>query len=77
MRINLEVFLTEREIAKKTGNTNFLTWLDFQIEKYLMQEEIRIAKRNKLTEIEFLMGDSSISHQMLEIARKELLGGLM
>ena len=34
MRINTNIFLEEREIAKQTGNTNFLTWLDFQIEKY-------------------------------------------
>lgn len=77
MRINLEVFLTEREIAKKTGNTNFLTWLDFQIEKYLMQEEIRVAKLNKIAEIEFLLGDSSIPQDILLNAKNELIGGLM
>lgn len=77
MRINLEVFLTEREIAKKTGNTNFLTWLDFQIEKYLMQEEIKVAKRNKLAEINFLLGDSSIPQDILLDAKNEIIGGLM
>ena len=77
MRINLEVFLTEREIAKKTGNTNFLTWLDFQIEKYLMQEEIKVAKRNKLSEINFLLGDSSIPQDILLNAKNELIGGLI
>ncbi len=77
MRINLEVFLTEREIAKKTGNTNFLTWLDFQIEKYLMQEEIKVAKRNKLAEIEFLLGDSSIPKDILLNAKNEIIGGLI
>ena len=77
MRINLEVFLTEREIAKKTGNINFLTWLDFQIEKYLMQEEIKVAKRNKLAEINFLLGDSSIPQDILLNAKNEIIGGLM
>ena len=77
MRINLEVFLTEREIAKKTGNTNFLTWLDFQIEKYLMQEEIKVAKRNKLAEINFLLGDSSIPQDILLNAKNDIIGGLM
>ena len=77
MRINTNIFLKEREIAIKNGNTNFLTWLDFQIEKYLMEKERSIAKLNKLREIEFLLGDSSIPQDVLLNAKNELIGGLM
>ena len=77
MRINTNIFLKEREIAIKNGNTNFLTWLDFQIEKYLMEKEGNIAKLNKLREIEFLEGDSRINPKELENAKNELIGGLM
>ena len=77
MRINTNIFLKEREIAIKNGNTNFLTWLDFQIEKYLIQKEGNITKLNKLREIEFLMGDSSIPQDVLLNAKNELIGGLM
>ena len=76
MRINTNIFLKEREIAIKNGNTNFLTWLDFQIEKYLMEKEGNIAKLNKLREIEFLEGDSRINPKELEKAKNEVLGGL-
>jgi len=77
MTINRSAFITEYQIAIKNKNYAFVDWLAEQIQKYDKEEEIRVAKRNKLAEIEFLMGDSSIPHQMLEIARKELLGGLM
>ena len=77
MRINTNIFLKEREIAIKNGNTNFLTWLDFQIEKYLMEKEGSIAKLNKLREIEFLEGDSRINPEELEKAKNEVLGGLI
>ena len=76
MRINTNIFLKEREIAIKNGNTNFLTWLDFQIEKYLIQKEGSIAKLNKLAEIEFLEGDSRINPEELKKAKNEVLGGL-
>ena len=76
MRINTNIFLKEREIAIKNGNTNFLTWLDFQIEKYLMEKEGNIAKLNKLREIEFLEGDSRINPEELKKAKNEVLGGL-
>ena len=77
MRINTNIFLKEREIAIKNGNTNFLTWLDFQIEKYLMEKEGNIAKLNKLREIEFLEGDSRINPEEPEKAKNEVLGGFM
>ena len=76
MRINTNIFLKEREIAIKNGNINFLTWLDFQIEKYLMEKEGNVAKLNKLREIEFLEGDSRINPKELEKAKNEELGGL-
>ena len=76
MRINTNIFLKEREIAIKNGNTNFLTWLDFQIEKYLMEKEGSIAKLNKLREIEFLECDSRINPEELKKAKNEVLGGL-
>ena len=77
MRINTNIFLKEREIAIKNGNTNFLTWLDFQIEKYLMEKEGSIAKLNKLREIEFLEGDSRINPEEFKKAKNEVLGGLI
>ena len=77
IRININLFLKEREIAIKNGNTNFLTWLDFQIEKYLTEKEGSIAKLNKLREIEFLEGDSRINPKELEKAKNEVLGGLI
>ena len=77
MRINANLFLKEREIAIKNGNTNFLTWLDFQIEKYLMEKEGSINRLNKLREIEFLEGDSRINQEELEKAKNEVLGGLI
>jgi len=77
MTIKREMFITEYRIAVKNKNYAFVDWLAEQIERFDKEEEIRVAKRNKLAEIEFLMGDSSIPHQMLEIARKELLGGLI
>ena len=76
MKINTNIFLKEREIAIKNGNTNFLTWLDFQIEKYLMEKEESIAKLNKLREIEFLEGDSRINPEELKKSKNEVLGGL-
>jgi competence protein ComGC len=72
MRLNLEIFMKEKEIAEKTGNKNFLAWLDFQIEKYLLENKIKQAKLNKMAEISFLMGDVSIPHQILEKAYNEL-----
>jgi hypothetical protein len=72
MRLNLEIFLKEKEIAEKNGNINFLVWLDFQIEKYKVEQEIKLAKLNKMAEISFLMGDVSIPTQMLEKAYNEL-----
>ena len=77
MRINTNIFLKEREIAIKNGNTNFLTWLDFQIEEYLMEKEGSIAKLNKLREIEFLEGDSRINPEEFKKAKNEVLGGFM
>ena len=77
MTIRREMFLEEYRLAVKNKNYAFVDWLAEQIQKYDKEQEIKQAKRNKLAEIEFLMGDSSIPYQMLEIARKEIIGGLM
>ena len=77
MTIQREAFILEYQIAMKNKNYRFMDWMAEQIEKFDKEEKIREAKRNKLAEIEFLMGDSSIPYQMLEIARKEIIGGLM
>lgn len=77
MTINRSAFITEYQIARKNKNYAFVDWLAEQIQKYDKEEEIKQAKRNKLAEIEFLLGDASIPHQMLEIARNEIIGGLM
>ena len=77
MTMKREMFITEYQIAVKNKNYAFVDWLAEQIQKFDKEEEIKQAKRNKLAEIEFLMGDASIPNQMLEIARKELLGGLI
>ena len=77
MTIQREAFIKEYKIAVKNKNYAFVDWLAEQIQKYDKEQEIKQAKRNKLAEIEFLMGDSSIPYQMLEIARKEIIGGLM
>ena len=77
MTIQREAFIKEYQIAVKNKNYAFVDWLAEQIQKYDKEEETKQAKRNKLAEIEFLMGDSSIPYQMLEIARKDIIGGLM
>ena len=77
MTINRSAFITEYRIAVKNKNYAFVDWLAEQIQKYDKEQEIKQAKLNKLAEIEFLMWDSSIPYQMLEIARKEIIGGLM
>lgn len=77
MTINRSAFIMEYQIARKNKNYAFVDWLAEQIQKYDKEEEIKVAKRNKLAEIEFLMGDSSIPNQMLEVARKEIIGGLI
>ena len=77
MTIRREMFIKEYQIAVKNKNYAFVDRLAEQIQKYDKEEEIKQAKRNKLAEIEFLMGDSSIPYQMLEIARKDIIGGLM
>ena len=77
MTIKREAFILEYQLAVKNKNYAFVDWLAEQIQKYDKEQEIKQDKRNKLAEIEFLMGDSSIPYQMLEIARKEIIGGLM
>ena len=77
MTIKREAFILEYQLAVKNKNYAFVDWLAEQIQKYDKEEETKQAKRNKLAEIEFLIGDSSIPYQMLEIARKEIIGGLM
>ena len=77
MTIQREMFITEYQIARKNKNYRFMDWMAEQIEKFDKEEEIREAKRNKLAEIEFLLGDSSISQDILLNAKNEIIGGLM
>ena len=77
MTIQREAFIKEYQIAVKNKNYAFVDWLADQIQKHDKEEEIRASKRNKLAEINFLLGDASIPHQMLEIARNEIIGGLI
>ena len=76
MTIQREMFITEYQIARKNKNYRFMDWMAEQIEKFDKEEEIKQAKRNKLAEIEFLIGDSSIPQDVLLNAKNELIGGL-
>lgn len=51
--------------------------MTIQREKFDKEEEIREAKRNKIAEIEFLLGGSSIPQDILLNAKNKLIGGLM
>ena len=77
MTIKREMFITEYQIAVKNKNYAFVDWLAEQIQKYDKEEEIRVAKRNKLAEINFLLGDSSIPQDVLLNSKNELIGGMM
>ena len=77
MTIQREMFITEYQIARKNKNYAFVDWLAEQIQKYDKEEEIKVAKLNKLAEIEFLLGDSSIPQDILLNAKNEIIGGLI
>ena len=77
MTIQREMFITEYQIARKNKNYRFMDWMAEQIAKFDKEEKIREAKRNKIAEIEFLLGDSSISKDILLNAKNEIIGGLI
>ena len=77
MTIKREAFILEYQLAVKNKNYAFVDWLAEQIQKYDKEQEIKVAKLNKLTEIEFLLGDSSIHQDVLLNAKNELIGGLI
>lgn len=77
MTIKREMFITEYRIAVKNKNYAFVDWLAEQIQKFDKEEEIKQAKRNKLAEIEFLMGDASIPQDVLLNSKNELIGGMI
>jgi len=67
----------EYQLAVKNKNYAFVDWLAEQIQKYDKDQEIKALKLNKIHEIEFLLGDSSIPHDILLNAKNELIGGLI
>ena len=77
MTIQREMFITEYQIARKNKNYAFVDWLAEQIQKHDKEEEIKVAKLNKLAEIEFLLGDSSVPQDILLNAKNEIIGGLI
>ena len=77
MTIQREMFITEYQIARKNKNYRFMDWMAEQIERFDKEEEIKQAKRNKLAEINFLLGDASIPQDILLNAKNEIIGGLI
>ena len=77
MTIQREAFILEYQLAVKNKNYAFVDWLAEQIQKYDKEQEIKALKLNKLAEIEFLLGDSSIPQDVLLNAKNELIGGLI
>ena len=77
MTIQREMFITEYQIARKNKNYAFVDWLAEQIQKYDKEQEIKALKLNKIHEIEFLLGDSSIPQDVLLNAKNEIIGGLI
>lgn len=66
MTIQREAFILEYQIAVKKKNYAFVDWLAEQIEKHDKEQEIKLAKLNKMAEIGFLIGDISIPTKILE-----------
>ena len=77
MTIQRESFIKEYQIAVKNKNYRFVDWLAEQIEKFDKEQEIRVAKLNKIAEIDFLLGDASIPQEILIRTKNEILGGLI